>query len=77
MSDDVADHPAGQSDDPAAGLQDLMAQRPRRTTPLNVRTRDEIRQLVDRVHVATGAQIVEVVEYALLHTYGKDFPPKD
>ena len=31
-----------------------------------------MRQLVDDVADETGAQIVEVIEYAILHTYGKD-----
>lgn len=70
------DHSA--SDRPAlpaealAGLSALSAQRLQRHSRLYLRTQEDIRQLVDEVADETGAQIVEVIEYAILNTYGRD-----
>ena len=74
---DAHPSPAAVPADAAAGLASLMSRRPHRNVPLNVRTSADIRQLVDGVKDATGAQIVEIVEYALLHTYGDAQEPVD
>lgn len=58
--------------DALAGLSALSAQRLQRHSRLYLRTQESVRQLVDDVADETGAQIVEVIEYAILHTYGKD-----
>lgn len=57
------------------GLAALTAQRIQRHTPLSVRTQESVRQLVDQVAAESGARIVEVVEYAILHTYSKQDEP--
>lgn len=54
------------------GVERLASQRIQRDARLYLRTRQDIRDLVDAVAEETNAQIVEVVEYALLHTYGTD-----
>lgn len=52
------------------GVERLASQRLQRSARLYVRTQQDVRDLVDEVASETGAQIVEVIEYAILHTYG-------
>ena len=60
------------SEDARAGLAALSSQRLRRHSRLYLRTQESVRDLVDSVHEETGADIVEIIEYAVLNTYGSD-----
>lgn len=60
------------SEEARAGLAALSAQRIQRHSRLYVRTQESVRELVDEVAEQTDTPIVEVIEYAILSTYGRD-----